>query len=60
MNPDGTRQRYCVYARTREECERKLEEIIEKLMEEKKLKYCKHRNKAEHQKATTDRDFIKN
>ena len=28
VNPDGTRQCYCVYARTREECERKLEEMI--------------------------------
>ena len=28
MNPDGSRQRYCVYARTREECERLLMNII--------------------------------
>ena len=28
VNPDGTRQRYCVYARTREECERKLTNLI--------------------------------
>ena len=28
VNPDGSRQRYCVYARTREECERKLQEMI--------------------------------
>ena len=31
MNPDGTRQRYCVYARTREECERKLDDAIQKI-----------------------------
>ena len=34
VNPDGTRQRYCVYARTREECERKLDEMIEQLRSE--------------------------
>ena len=31
VNPDGTRQCYCVYAGTREECERKLDEMIEEL-----------------------------
>ena len=31
VNPDGTRQCYCVYASAREECERKLGEMIENI-----------------------------
>ena len=39
VNPDGTRQRYCVYARTREECERKLDEMIKQKTEKIEKNY---------------------
>ena len=35
VNPDGTRQRYCVYASCKEVCEQKLKEMIVKIQLEK-------------------------